>query len=260
MTFFTHRLAAFCMVSLVTWAACSSSQSADPDSRVFELRIYYAAEGKLDALHSRFRDHTMKLFEKHGIDNIGYWVPIENPERKLVYFLAYPSRDAREQSWKAFMADADWQKAYKASEVDGVLVAKVESKFFQATDFSPTIKAEATGDRVFEMRSYTASPGNLKALESRFRDHTCALFEKHGINNVAYWTLMSDQEGANNTLVYIVAHKSQDAAKESFAAFGKDANWVTAKKRSEEKAGGSLTIPNGVQSLFMHATDYSPIR
>jgi hypothetical protein len=260
MTRIITRYATILFASLITLYSNTSSMSAEPDLRVFELRVYYAAEGKLDALHARFRDHTMKLFEKHGMQNIGYWVPIDNPERQLVYFLAYPSREAREQSWKAFMADPDWQKAYKASEVDGALVAKAESKFFQATDYSPAIKAEVTGDRVFEMRSYTATPGNLKALESRFRDHTCELFEKHGIHNVAYWTLMSDQKDADSSLVYIVAHKSQDAAKESFKAFGKDPDWISARKESEEKAGGSLTTPNGVQSVFMQATDYSPIR
>jgi len=255
-----NRLFSFFVLALclAPWAA--TVNSAEPDTRVYEMRVYYAAEGKLDALNSRFRDHTVKLFEKHGIENIGYWEPIENPERQLIYFLAYPSREAREASWKAFFADADWQKAWKASEVDGKLVAKVETKFFRATDYSPAIRADAKGDRVFEMRTYTASPGNLKALESRFRDHTVKLFEKHGIANVAYWTLMDDQAGADSNLTYIVAHKSQEAAKESFAAFGKDEDWQTARKASEVSAGGSLTVPMGVKSVFMEATDYSPIK
>jgi NIPSNAP len=221
----------------------------EPDTQCYEMRIYYAAEGKLDALNARFRDHTVKLFEKHGIKNIGYWMPIDNPERQLIYFLAYPSREARETSWKAFMADPDWQKAYKASEVDGKLVAKVISKFYNAK-----------GDRVFEMRTYTASEGNLKGLESRFRDHTVKLFEKHGMTNVAYWTLMDDQADADKMLVYILAHRSTEAAKASFGDFGKDPEWTTARKASEEKAGGPLTAPKGVQSVFMKATDYSPIR
>src|SRR5262245_47636754 len=89
------------------------------DARVYEIRIYYAAPAKLEALQARFRDHTMKLFEKHGMVNIGYWVPLENTDNKLIYILAYPNREAREKSWKGFMADPDWQKAYKASEVDG---------------------------------------------------------------------------------------------------------------------------------------------
>lgn len=255
-----NRLFCLFAVALCLAPLATTTKAAEPDTRVFEMRVYYAAEGKLDALNSRFRDHTVKLFEKHGIENVGYWEPLDNPERQLIYFLAYPSREARDASWKAFFADPDWQKAAKASELNGKLVAKVESKFFKATDYSPAIKADAKGDRVFEMRTYTASSGNLKALESRFRDHTVKLFERHGINNIAYWTLMDDQEGADSNLTYIVAHKSQEAAKESFANFGKDPEWQTARKASEEAAGGSLTVTRGVKSLFMKATDYSPIK
>ena len=248
------------LVALTFAGKTSSALAVEPDTRVYEMRVYYAAEGKLEALNARFRDHTVKLFEKHGIENVGYWEPIENPERKLIYFLAYPSREAREASWKAFKEDPEWQKAQKASEVDGKLVAKVETKFFKATDYSPAIKADAKGNRVFEMRVYTASPGNLKALESRFRDHTVKLFEKHGISNVAYWTLMEDQPGADVNLTYIVAHESPESAKKSFGEFGKDPAWQTALKSSEANAGGSLTAPKGVNSTFLRAMDYSPIR
>ncbi len=110
----------------------------------------------------------MKLFEKHGITNVGYFEPIQNPDRQLIYFLSYPSREARDASWKAFMADPDWQKAYKASEVDGKLVDKVVSKFFVATDYSPEIKPSTNGERVFEMRTYVADTGKLDALNARF--------------------------------------------------------------------------------------------
>src|SRR5687768_13660447 len=107
--------------------AFSASMVFAKDDRMFELRTYYAAQGKLDALHSRFRDHTTKLFEKHGITNVGYWVPVENPESKLVYVLAYPNQEARQSSWKAFGGDPDWQKVKAESERNGKLVSKVES-------------------------------------------------------------------------------------------------------------------------------------
>lgn len=230
------------------------------DTRVFEMRTYWAPEGKLDALHARFRDHTAKLFEKHGMSNVGYWVPLENSENKLIYVLAYPSRDEREKSWKAFLADPEWQNAQRKSEIDGKLVEKVESRFLQATDYSPAIKASHNGERVFELRTYTTTPGNLGALNDRFRDHTLKLFAKHGMTNVAYWTLLADQEGADRTLIYVLAHASKEAADKSFAAFRTDPDWVAARKASEEKAGGSLTEKDGVKSVFMKATDYSPIR
>jgi len=240
--------------------SAASLSAAEPDSRVFEMRTYFAAPHKLDALHARFRDHTAKLFEKHGMTNIGYWVPLENPERKLIYLLAYPSREAREKAWQAFLDDPDWKRAKEASEVDGKLVDKVEIKYLTATDYSPAIKPSHDGERVFELRTYTTTPGNLDALNARFRDHTMALFKKHGMTNIGYWTLIDDQEGAENTLIYILAHRSADAAKESFAAFGADPAWKAAREASEEKAGGSLTEKGGVKSLFMKATDYSPIR
>lgn len=106
--------------------------------RFFEMRTYTAADGKFDALHKRFRDHTTRLFEKHGMTNVGYWTPVEGPgkDNTLVYLLAYPSREAREASWKGFMADPDWQAVYKESHKDGPLVSKVESRFLSPTDYS----------------------------------------------------------------------------------------------------------------------------
>ena len=89
------------------------------DRGVFEMRIYYAPEGKFSTLEGRFRDHTTKLFAKHGIENIGYWVPTENPENKLTYILAYPSRAARDKSWKEFMADPEWQAVMKETQKNG---------------------------------------------------------------------------------------------------------------------------------------------
>src|SRR5438105_1411471 len=167
------------ILALFSTLTLATAFAAEPDTRCFEMRTYYAAPGKLDDLHARFRDHTTKLFEKHGITNIGYWVPIENPDNRLVYVLAYPSREARETSWKEFGADPEWQVARKASEENGKLVAKVEQLFMTATDFSPEIKPSAgAGERVFELRTYTTTPGNLPALHARFRDHTISLFAK----------------------------------------------------------------------------------
>ena len=105
-------------------------------SRVFEIRTYYANDGKLGALLSRFRDHTVKLFEKHAMTNVGYWVPVDNQENKLVYILAYPSREARETAWKAFLADPAWKKAYQESIQNGRLVKKVQNEFLTGADFS----------------------------------------------------------------------------------------------------------------------------
>lgn len=246
-------------VSMVLGIAAASA-AAEREERIFEMRTYYAHAGRLDDLNARFRQHTLKLFEKHGMLNVGYWMPIDNPDNKLIYVLAFPSREARDASWKAFMADPDWQAARKQSEVNGPIVSKVESVLMGLTDFSPAVSLAADGERVFELRIYTASPGNLGNLNARFRNHTVKLFQKHGITSVAYWCPLEGQPGAGETLIYIVAHASVEAAQASFGAFRQDPAWLAARKASEEQAGGSLTVADGVKSLFLKATDYSPMR
>jgi hypothetical protein len=225
----------------------------------YELRVYYAAEGKLKALHDRFRNHTCGLFTKHGMTNIGYWTPLDNPDRKLYYILSYPNRAARDTSWKAFIADPDWKKAAAESEKGGKLVAKAESSFLHTTDYSPPVKPAKHGPTtVYELRTYTATPGNLERLHERFRKHTVALFAKHGIENFGYWSPDAGQSGADDTLVYLLVHKSKDAQDASFKAFRADPDWIAAKEASEKAAGGSLTANDGVKSVLMVPTDYSP--
>src|SRR5260221_176112 len=114
-------MAAMAAVALVGvgFAAGATMERAD---RVFEMRTYITNPGKMPALHARFRDHTTKMFAKHGMENVGYWSPTtgDNAENTLVYILAYPSKEAREKSWKEFVADPDWIKAKAESEKDGV--------------------------------------------------------------------------------------------------------------------------------------------
>ena len=110
----------FALMSLAVLVAVPAGQVAE--ERCFELRTYYAAPGKLDALVARFRDYTCKNFEKHGMTNIGYWLPAENPDNKLVYVLAFPSRDAAKASWKTFMDDPERQAYFKKTEANGKLV------------------------------------------------------------------------------------------------------------------------------------------
>ena len=110
-----------------------------PSHRVFELRTYTTHPGKLEALNARFRDHTVKLFEKHGMTNIVYTTPIDAPqsENTLVYLLAHKSREAAKASFDAFRKDPDWVKARTASEAAGPIVVKVDSVFLTPTDYSP---------------------------------------------------------------------------------------------------------------------------
>jgi hypothetical protein len=109
------------------------------EARVFELRTYHCLPGRLEALKARFRNHTVKLFEKHGIQNIGYWVPQDADKGKdttLIYIVAHPDKEAAAKAWAAFRVDPDWVKARTESEKDGKIVDKVESVYMDAVDFS----------------------------------------------------------------------------------------------------------------------------
>ena len=163
-------------LSLLGMAVAAAAES---DTRLYEMRVYWAAPGKLDALHARFRDHTTKLFAKHGMTNVGYFVPVgDNPERKLVYFLAYPDRKARDASWAAFVNDPEWKAAHAASEKDGKLVEKATETFMTTTDYSPALdtKPEIEAERIAGLSSvarrakpkttgvHTTTAGSAKAL------------------------------------------------------------------------------------------------
>src|ERR1019366_2914780 len=118
-------------------AAMAASISIPPagaqdHGRVFELRPYTCNEGKLPDLLARFRNHTTRIFEKHGMTNIAYWVPQDSPasQNTLIYVIAHASREAAKRNWDEFRQDPEWQKVQKDSEANGKLVSKVESKFF----------------------------------------------------------------------------------------------------------------------------------
>ncbi len=237
---------------LVTVTQSFSTASAD----VFELRTYTTKEGKLDALNARFRDHTIRLFKKHGIESIGYWVPTDEEKSKntLIYVIKHQSRDAAAASWKAFIADPEWKKVYKESGV-GPLASPPESVYMETTDYSPQWKnGSHDEDDVFELRIYKAAPGKLGKLDARFRDHTIDLFNRHGIKSVAYWH-PTDKPDSEDMLIYIIKHDSRQAAGKSWRAFIADPDW---KKAAKESGVGRLAKPPA--STYMKATDYSALK
>jgi hypothetical protein len=132
-------------VPLLSAALLAASQRADPkqaSTSVYELRVYHAAPGRLGELLARFRDHTTKLFEKHGMKNVAYWTPVDEPERDnmLIYILQHPSRDAAAANWKSFQDDPEWKRAKEESEANGKLAEKIDSTFLVLTDFSPRLQ------------------------------------------------------------------------------------------------------------------------
>ena len=116
-----------------------ASQETTAPHRVFELRTYYTNEGKLTDLHKRFRDHTCRLLKQHGAELIGFWTPLDQEQGKgikLIYLVAFPSREAAKKTWAEFQKDSEWQKVYKESHKNGALVNKVDSVFMEPTDYS----------------------------------------------------------------------------------------------------------------------------
>ena len=115
--------------------ATSSAQS----GKLYELRIYTSTPGNLDNLNARFRDHTLRIFEKHGMENIGYWTPTSEEERDntLVYIIAHDDQEAADASWGAFIQDLEWAEVAEASNANGQILGGIERKFMVATDFSP---------------------------------------------------------------------------------------------------------------------------
>jgi hypothetical protein len=128
-------LAAFALIAAGS-LLLTTVMNAQSKGKVFELRTYTTNEGKLDALQARFRDHTTRIFKKHHMTNVGYWVPQDKPNT-LIYIISHASRDAAKANWDSFRADPEWQKVQKESEANGKIVAKVESVFMDATDYSP---------------------------------------------------------------------------------------------------------------------------
>ena len=141
----------------LAWICLLGTGTAAEETRFFEMRTYYAAPGKLEDLLSRFRNHTTRIFEKHGMVNIGYWLPLTNTENRIIYLLAYPSWEAREKSWKEFSADPQWQQVARESERNGKLVSqralglRVESLTTFGEDQAGELYAASRSGTIFKL-------------------------------------------------------------------------------------------------------------
>ena len=142
MTVKQFALGAAAMIGIgVIGFAAAVSVGQEKKTRVYELRTYTVLPGRLPALHKRFAEHTMKLFEKHGMKNELYWTPTDDgrKDNTLIYFVSHENQEAADRSWKAFAGDAEWIKVRDASEADGKILAKApERVYMKLTDFSPS--------------------------------------------------------------------------------------------------------------------------
>jgi len=234
----------------------SESTQDSAEIGVYELRTYYAAEGKLEDLHSRFRDHTMDLFEKHGMVNVGYWTPVDNEANILIYLLGHSDRSSRDISFNAFREDTDWIAAKEASEVNGGLVDSIQNVFLKPTQFSPPLKITNEAPRIFELRTYYTNEGKLDDLHTRFREHTMEIFKNNGMKNVVYFDFDDDQQGVNNTLLYFISHSSLQALEQNWENFLNDPKWKSAYETSIQD--GNLV--ESLTSIYLKPTDFSPLK
>lgn len=227
-----------------------------PDSQLYELRTYYCNEGKRPDLIARFQDHTTRIFSKHGMENIGYWLSTAN-ENDLIYILSFPNKIARDAAWKAFIADDEWKEVALKSNKNGEIIKSIDSQFIT---LSPELTSEVTTESgfqnaLFELRTYYCFPDKFPNIVARFRDHTRKLFEKHGMKNIAYWQTV-ETGNEQPKLVYIVAHKNADAAKVSWENFRADPEW---KKVSEESQVNGKIVEK-IVSVYLSPLSFSGIK
>ena len=215
---------------------------------LYESRIYTAVPGKLAALNERFAKHTMGYFTKHGIGILGFWTDEIGISNQLTYILVFDSMADREQKWGAFQADPGWQRVRAETEAAASLVAQVHNAFMRLTPYSPKPQIRSN---VQELRVYDAMPGKLPALHDRFANHTTHLFQKHGIENIAYWT---EDVGTSNRLVYMLGYPDLGAREKNWTAFMADPAWQQARAESE-KDGPLVRVS---RHAILRLTPYSP--
>jgi hypothetical protein len=225
-----------------------------PTSSYFEMRTYTVHDGKMPDLIQRFQNHTRALFTKHGIENVAYFLSEEEPQKKLTFILGYPSASERDIRWNNFANDPEWKAVAAASEANGKIVQKVDQVFMVwAKGLNSRKISRPSG--IFQLRTYHLLPGRLDAIQSRFRDHTQALFEKQGLSNYPYWITV-EKDGAQPKLVYFIGHQSKEEFNAAFGRFVADPEWI--KVRDASEASGKIV--EKIDALFYTALPFSPMK
>jgi len=215
---------------------------------IYEKRVYKAVPGKLPAINARFANHTCAFFKEFDIGMVGFWNDEIGASNQMTYITSFDSMADRDEKWTAFGAHKPWNEVRAETEVDGPLVAQVFSSFMTLTDYSPQPSFKTS---LQELRIYDAMPGKMPDLNNRFKNHTMALFEKHGIENVAYWT---DVVGTSNRLTYMLGYPDLAGREKGWSGFQSDPAWQTARAASEEN--GALVRVS--KHSMLRLADYSP--
>ncbi|HJN43488.1 MAG: hypothetical protein CL477_04115 [Acidobacteria bacterium] len=263
-------------VLYVNHTVLAQEQEMDP---VFELRTYTSVDGRMPALLDRFSQGKRAMLGKNGMSVIGFWVPADSPlaGNTLIYLLKHNSLNAAKDSWDRFAGDPVWRTLRDKTAADGPLVSQVESVFMdpqttvaaarqaeapattrrfdlstfgdprsrtaQAAAVTAPQAAEAQGmTPVFELRTYTAAEGRLQGLLARFKEDQSPVLGNSGARAVGFWVPI-ERPQSENTVMYLLQHKSLDAAKDSWSS-------------GEAAAQGPLV--SNVESVFMDPTDFSP--
>ncbi|MFP6874881.1 MAG: NIPSNAP family protein [Verrucomicrobiales bacterium] len=227
---------------------------------VYELRIYAANEHRFAHLIKRFGEHTDRIFRKHALEPMGYWIPTEGPpkkRRRFIYILKHASRYAAYRNWNQFSNDREWQAVLDQPEFQGLLAEKPTSIFMTANDYSAIARDDIKEPGgTYELRTYIVNPGKLPSLNARFAGHTTRLFKKHGINNVAYWTPF-EKPDSENTLIYLIHHAGRKQVDANWKAFGSDPQWQKVARESQLN-GMFLAAPP--ERIYLKAMEFSPLK
>ncbi len=256
------------------------------DSRVFELRTYSSEPGRQSDTLKLMSNEGLGYMKKHKLDVAGIFTPVDISDERVFMLVSHADKPSLDAAAAAMTNDDGWKEAVKKSEVDGKKPVKgIEKVILSVNDYSPKLEVKEVGNRIFELRTYVTTKGNLSALNSRFRNHTLGLFAKHGMTNILYCSVRSGETtncgqllkalspigkdaaevdlslpATGNALVYFLAHASTEAAASSFGKFREDQDWIKARQASETAAGGSLTVGGGVKSLFLKPVGFSPLK
>jgi len=215
------------------------------DSRVYELRTYFASQGKLDELHARFQNHVLRFHERHGITNIGYWVPSDNAKRSIVSLVSYPSMDARDKAWSSLLTDREWVQVRRDSEAKGRILDAVREEILtadEATEVSSLYLGESQG---FEIRRFTDKSGKVEEVKALVRKEVKDAF---GASETAirFFTPTGQGNRTDTTLLAIIVRPKFD-----------DVEFVAA--RPNGVVTPKLAIPGQIATR-LNATEYSPIK
>ena len=223
-------------------------------SSYFEMRTYTVHEGKMPDLIQRFQNHTRTLFTKHGIENVAYLLSEEEPDKQLTFIIGYPSASERDIRWNNFANDPEWKAVAAASEANGKIVQKVDQVFMVWAQGLNSRKISRPSG-IFQLRTYHLLPGKLDAIQTRFRDHTQALFEKQGLSNYPYWITV-ENEGVQSKLVYFLGHQNKEEFNAAFDRFRVDPEWIRVRDASEIPG----KIVEKVDTKFYVSLPFSPMK